>query len=381
MNILVDVRLLARGGTSGIEAYTSQIVSHLLAIDPENTYRIFYNGVRKKPLPDVWKNHPRASVINWRLPNKLLDLSSRFFSLPPIDRVSNADLVFSPHFNILSVRTAPRVITFHDLSFIHHPDFFGFREHLWHWLQVYRTQAHRATRLIANSAYTKEDLAVTLGIPREKITTIYPGVDANLKKLPPNDPELLAFRERHHLDFPYVLYLGTLEPRKNVEGIIRAFNLLKRSRHHDDFRLIIAGRPGWLYQTILKEVDRSPYRDSILLWGQVRNEDKIFLYNAASLFVYPSFFEGFGFPPLEAQRCGCPVIVANRTSLPEVVGDAAILINPWNTMELVQAMGSVLESRALRDQLIRGGFANAARFSWEKAAAETLKTFYAAKNQ
>lgn len=377
MNILVDARLLARGISSGIAEYAAQITDHLLRLDAENRYFVFVNSARSVPLPFPWDKQKNCTTVNWRVPNRLLDLSARFLALPHIDRLIPADLVFSPHFNILRTARAPRIITFHDLSFIHHPDFFEMRQKIWHWRQDYKSQAEGASRIVAVSEFTKHDLVETLGIPAEKISVIYSGINPALKKLPEDDPALVRFRNERGLSFPYFLSLGTLEPRKNVEATIRAFTLLKQKTAFRDYRLIVAGRPGWLYRRILKTAARSGARAHIVFWGEVKTPEKIFLYNSARGFAYPSFFEGFGFPPLEAQACGCPVAVANRTSLPEIVGSSAFLVNPWNVAELAEALEAAAENPRERTRLVQAGFLNAARFRWERAARETLELFHA----
>ncbi len=378
MKILVDVRLLGRGGSSGIEEYTRELVTHLLTLDQENHYQLFYNGFLKKVPLELPGRRAKTEIIDWHLPNKILDFTNRSFHFPAIDKATGTDLVFSPHFNILSTTYAPRIITFHDLSFVHHPEFFGARQRFWHWLQNFRRQAAEATNIIANSEFTKYDIASQLQVPTKKIVTIYEGVRTDLRPLPRDDAGLKNFKQAHQISFPYLLYLGTLEPRKNIRGVIRAFNLLQKNPINQDIRLILAGRPGWLYQDILRERDRSPHRSKIILWGQVREEEKIFLYNAASAFVYPSFFEGFGLPPLEAQACGIPVVASNRTSLPEVVGDAGLLIDPWRIDELVEALQNILHTNKTRENLIRAGLENSLRFSWTDAAKKTLDLFHEA---
>lgn len=374
MNILFDARLLGRGGLSGIEEYTTQLLAHLLSADKENDYTVFYNGLRKQPLTNRIALPPHTRVVDWRFPNKLLDASSRFLRAPAIDSLIKTDLVFSPHFNTLISRHTPHIITFHDLSFIHHPDFFNLRQRFWHWLQGYRRQAGEADHLVANSFFTKNDLVTTLGIRPEKITVIYEGVNPALRRLKLPHTELSDFRQKHGLTGPYILFVGTLEPRKNIRALIRAFNLI-RSRFREPLRLVLAGRPGWLYGTILKEAVASPHKEDILFFGRVSENEKLYLYNGATAFVYPSFFEGFGLPPLEAQTCGCPVVVSDRTSLPEVVGRGALFVNPWRPVEIADALTHIFNNGKVREELVRAGFENSARFSWQEAARSTLNLF------
>lgn len=372
MNILADIRLLSRGGSSGIEEYTQELFRALLKMDRENKYAYFYNGLRKAALPAFLKN--TGEVIDWHIPNKVLDLGARILNEPKLERLLDFDLVFSPHFTILS-SSRPRVITFHDLSFVHHPDFFSRRNTVWHWLQNYKEQAAQAEKIIAVSKFTKSDLVRHLGIAPEKITPIYSGISAAFRALPRGSDALQRFLFAHNLHKPYILFMGTLEPRKNINALTRAFELLKEDPAFRDMELVIAGRPGWLYHDILKTIHRSPVREDIRLLGRIYGSDRVFLYNAASLFVYPSFFEGFGFPPLEAQMCGVPVIASNRTSLPEILGNSAALIDPWRIGELADTMKEVLMTPRVAKKLVQLGLTNAARFNWEKTARETLDVF------
>ncbi len=375
MKILIDVRLLGRGGASGVHEYTRNLVDQLLTLDDRNDYLLFYNGLRKNPLPLSWTVKPNVKILNWKIPNRLLDASVRFLGLPQIDRLVKTDLIFSPHFNILANAAAPRLITFHDLSFIHHPYFFNFKQRLWHHLQNWQEQVRKATHLIADSEFTKSDLMELAGINEEKITVIYPGVSSIFRPLAKTNRELKAFKEKHQLNYPFILYLGTIEPRKNIKALIRAFEWLKTNKEFKDLWLILAGRPGWLYEDIIKAAQTSKFQEQIILWGPVEERDKIFLYNLARIFVYPSFFEGFGFPPLEAQACGTPVIAANRTSLPEVIGKSGILVDPWRIDELTQTLKEVLNNNQLRERLIAAGFKNVQKFNWGVTARKTLNLF------
>ncbi len=382
-NIIIDVRLLSKGGSSGIEEYTGSLVSNILEIDKTNRYILFYNGFRKVPLPGNWNKNAR--IVSRNIPNKLFDASSMFLKWPKVESFdpgvggiltsgSKDSLVFSPHFNILETNL-PHIITFHDLSFLHHPDFFSIKQKFWHWMQDYKKKAERAKAIIAVSEFTKSDLVNFLKIPEEKVKVIYSGVDPGFKKLPPNDVELLSAKEKFNLEKPFILYLGTIEPRKNLPAIIRAFNLLKTNPNFKEFQLVIAGAIGWLSSGTLFEIESSKYRDDIRLLGSISPEERVFIYNLASVFVYPSFFEGFGFPPLEAQRCGVPVVASNRTSLPEILGESAMLIDPWKTRDLANAIEEVLSGTEAREELVRKGYENVKRFSWEGAARETIRVF------
>ena len=366
MQILADVRLLSRGGNSGVEEYTRGLLNAIFEADRSNSYALFYNGFRKEPLTGQLAIEGKSNirVLDTRWPNKALDFSSRFLNFPPLDRWLGADLVFSPHFNLLPKTRAPRIITIPDLSFIHHPQFFSRRQNLWHRLQNIQKQAEQSSAVVTVSEFSKSDLVDVFKIPDDKIRVIYPGISEIFK------PAKTASVGR-----PSILYLGTIEPRKNISLLIRAFNALKGRPNFHDWQLVIAGRLGWLYDEVLRLAEASPYRSDIVFKGAVSSGERVELYNSARMFVFPSFFEGFGFPPIEAQSCGCPVIAANRTSLPEVLGASAVYTDPWKVDELVEQMVQLAENRVLRDSLIKRGLANAERFRWQKSALATLKLF------
>ena len=361
MKVLIDVRLLTKGGTSGIEEYTRNLVHSLLSISSTDEHYFFYNGFRKAPLDFSGR------IVDWHIPNKLLDASVRFFNWPKLDNFIPADVIFSPHFNIVASARAPRVITFHDISFIHHPYFFSRKQRLWHWLQAVREQARSATKIIAVSEFTKADLVASFGLPADKIEVVYSGIG---KQFTSN------FQRQISNEKPYILYLGTLEPRKNVDALIRAFTLLKQKAELRNIQLVLAGRPGWLYGKVLDELRRSPYRADIILKGGVTDAERVRLYQGARAFVYPSLFEGFGLPPLEAQASGCPVVASDRTSLPEILGHSALLVNPWNVEQLAEAIEASIVDSKERDGLIAAGLENAKRFQWVKAAEQVSRILH-----
>lgn len=374
MRVLIDVKLLGKGGTTGVSGYAKEVVSGLLS-GTKHEYRLFYNGYSMNPLPQEWLSNPKVSVLNWHIPNKLFHLTTRLFNFPSLAKQKNIDLVFSPHFHILPSGDIPRVVTFHDLSFIHYPQFFSPKQRVWHWWQNYATQARQATHIVAVSEYTKADLVNILKIPPEKITVIYSGIGKEFKKISQDDPVLLQYKLKQNLHKPFFLFVGTLEPRKNIPTLIKAFALLKQNPQFKNFELIIVGRPGYKASEVYAEVNRSGCAEDIRFLNNVSDEQRPILYNLSHAFVFPTFFEGFGFPPLEAQACGTPVVASDRTSLPEILGDTALYFNPWKTAELAQQMERVATDPKLRQTLIQQGLANAKKFTWQKAAKQLDEVF------
>jgi glycosyltransferase involved in cell wall biosynthesis len=255
-----------------------------------------------------------------------------------------------------------------------------------------KQEAKKADKIMADSFSTKEDLVNIYKIDPAKIKVVYLGVSKDFKPIKKDNPQLKRVRKKYSLPAspsggpkPFILYFGTIEPRKNLILLIKAFEALKEKTIwkgfegdvFSDLKLVIAGAKGWLYKDIFKEVENSKYKKDIIFTGFVDDKDKPHLYNLANLFVYPSFFEGFGFPPLEAMACGVPTIVSNASSLPEIVGDGAVMIDPYNVDELAFAIRKVLEDKDLRENLIKKGLKQAKKFSWDKTAQEVLEVFLA----
>jgi len=373
MVIGIDIRVLARGARTGIEEYTINLLSELLRLEPKINYQLFYNAYQKAELKHAWLSLENVQIKDFRFPNRLFFVSARYFNRPKIDRLlKDIDIYFNPHFFTAPLSTkCKRVITFHDLSFEHFPMFFSWRKRVWQKLLMNaKREAEKADRIIAVSQSTKDDLINLYGIEPEKIKVIYSGVGDQFKSINREDMVVSAVRRKYNLPEKFILYFGTVEPRKNLVGLIKAFELL-RNKHQ--IKLIIAGAKGWLEQEIFKTAKESKYSQDIIFTGFIDEADKPCLYNLAELFVYPSFFEGFGFPPLEAMACGLPTIVSNSSSLPEVVSQAALTVNPYNIDEIALAMETVLADNDLQERLIKAGIEQAKKFSWQKSAEETLK--------
>jgi len=375
MKILFDGRIFTKGEVSGIPEYARLLFTHLLKIDLMNEYVLFLNSFYKTTLPVDIKHHANASLLNFHIPNRALDLFLKFLHQPKIDFFTRPDVIFSPHFNVLAKsKKTPRIITFHDLSFERFPDFFSSREKLWHWRQNPKKQAENAEEIIAISNSTKVDLVEFYKIPPKKISVIYSGINPYYA-IPVLPSQLYTFREERQLPKNFILTLSTLEPRKNIPGLIRAFNILKEKGDYRDFKLVIAGKEGWLCDSIYEEIKKSSWKDDIVLWGPASYEEAKNLYHLASVFVCTSFFEGFGFPPLEAQMCGTPVVSSNKGSLPEILERSALLYEPDNEEGIASGIESLITDKELREKMITLGFENASRFEWEKTARETLKIF------
>ena len=385
MIIGIDIRMLARGTKTGIEEYTEKLLSNMLGLDTGIKFRLFYNGYKKVGLSYDFLNLPNVKLMEFNLPNRFLDVSSKIIEVPKIDKLlGGIDVMFSPHIFLSSLSNKCKsVVTFHDLSFEKYPEFYSKSKSYWHFSMDPKKQARRANRIITASQSTKSDLINLYGIDAGKIKVIYSGIDPQNQisktKYENYGSEISRIKNKYRLPEKYILYLGTLEPRKNIVGLIKAYELFRKKLEIGNWKLdipklVIAGSKGWLYKEIFDRIEKSPRKNDIVLTGFIQEEDKNYIYKLADLFVYPSFYEGFGFPPLEAMSFGVPVITSNVSSLPEAVGDSAIMADPYDLDELPSAIQNVLADDKLRNILIEKGFERIKKFSWQDCARETLET-------
>ncbi|UXM85521.1 glycosyltransferase family 4 protein [Methanococcus aeolicus] len=226
-------------------------------------------------------------------------------------------------------------------------------------------------KIIVISHHTKQDIIKHFKIPKDRIKVIHLAANENYKPL--NENEIDKIKQKYNLNYPFVLYVGGLEPKKNIPTLLKAlYKLKKQGIKH---KLVITGPKRWKYKSIFETIEKLNLQNEVIFTGYVPDEDLPALYNAADLFVYPSLYEGFGLPPLEAMQCGTPVITSNTSSLPEVVGDAGIMVNPYDVDELANKMYEVLTNDGLRDELSKKGLERAKLFSWKKCAEEHLKVY------
>lgn len=288
-------------------------------------------------------------------------------------RQIKVDLLHALAFVAPLASPCPYVVTVYDLSFKHYPEAFRPFQR-WYLNHFTAHSVKQARAIITISESTRQDVITFLGAPPEKVYTIYCGADESFRPLPA--AEIAAFKAAQHLPDTFVLYLGTLEPRKNVEGLIRAYARW-REKEATAPPLVVAGGKGWYYHQIFDLIETLHLKEAIHFPGYVPQEMLPLWYNAAALFVYPSFFEGFGLPVLEAMACGTPVITSAVSSLPEVVGhpETARLVDPEDIDSLAETMAEVMRHSDLRATISQNGLAQAAKFNWEKTAQETVAVY------
>ncbi len=378
----VDVRCFADGRRTGVEEYALGFLDSLFQMDQRNDYILFFNAFKNRHVDFSWiKKYPHVTLHTFNYPNKLLNLCFWYLHWPKIDRMlGGVDMFFMPNINFASFSPETKVLlTVHDLSFERYAETFSWKRRAWHFFINPKGLCQRANRIIAISQSTAADIVELFGVRKEKIRVISNGLSEKFTVLDRNDGNLVRVKEKYSLPYKFILYLGTIEPRKNIVAIIRAYNKLqkKASKQGDEelqkYKLVIAGSEGWLGEEIFSEAKASKYKKNIIFTKFIKEGDKEYVLNLAALFVYPSLFEGFGFPPLEAMACGVPTITSNNSSLPEVVGAGAMMIDADKPDEIFQAMQEILKKSDLRNDLVTKGLAQAKKFTWSKAAGEFLK--------
>lgn len=372
MVIGIDIRILGSPRRSGIVEYTEQLLSRMIRAAPEHRFKLFYSSFRHALPNYAWLSAGNVELHARRIPNNLLFMLNRLFDWPKLDvMLGGVDVFFSPHLFIASLSDRCRRITvFHDLSYLRFPEFFTIYKRLWHTLEMNPARQVRLSHcVIAVSASTKSDLVRYYGIDPANVRVVHSGVALTR----PSPERIEEYKARHQLPDRFVLSLSTLEPRKNIIAVIHAFTILKESPGFEDLRLIVGGERGWLHRDLFEAIEHSPAQRYIRYLGYVPDGDRAALYAVAEAFVYPSFFEGFGFPILEAMACGTPVITSHNSSMPEVAGDAALLINPYDVSDIASAMRSIITDHHLRQRLVARGIARATEFDWDHTVAETLE--------
>lgn len=370
MQIGVDARLIHHQ-PAGISRYTSHLLKAVAKLDTTDEFVIFQHRRHRTPVVEQ-ANFRRATLfapVHTRLEQWMLPLELARF---PMDVLHCPDFIPPLH------SALPTVITVHDLAFLHWPHFLT-KDSAAYYGQIDRA-VKRAAHIIVPSESTRQDLVAQLGVEPSKVTVIYEAADERFIPLPLADTRQYV-TQKYGLPSAFVLFVGTIEPRKNVDGLLRAFHHLRTKYGASDIGLVIAGSRGWLYDEMLALIRDLHLEGSVFLLGRVPDHDLHRLYVAARCHVHAAHYEGFGLPPLEAMACGTPTIVSNVSSLPEVVGDAALLVNPANWEEIAIAMHRLLTDDGLHAELRLKGLQRARSFSWELAARRTLEVYHAVGEQ
>lgn len=376
MRIAIDYTPALRQG-AGIGRYTRGLVAALAEIDAQNDYVLLCAG----DAPPSDRRWPANFTIR-RIPLSARWLTAAWHRLRlPLAAdwlVGGCDLYHAPDFALPPLRRARGLVTIHDLSFLRVPECAdpGLRAYL---ARTTPGSVARARRVLADSENTRRDLIALLNAPEEKISVVTPGVEPRFRRVT-DAARLDETRTRYTLPPRFILGVGTLEPRKNFVGLIRAYAQFRRETGLPH-ALVIAGGRGWLYEAIYRQVEQEGLGDAVRFPGFVADADLPALYSLADLLAYPSRYEGFGLPVLEAMACGTPVVASDNSSLPEAAGDAGRLIHADDTAGLAAAIAQVIEDAALRETMIERGYAQAARFTWQNSARALAAAYRAAADR
>ena len=366
MNIGYDASRAFIGNRTGTENYSFQILKNLIQIDQSNKYYIYLRqlassqSVALSTQGDALNNNLKFIPIPFPRLWTQAGLAKQTFK-------DHLDVLFIPAHTIPLIRRPglKTVVTVHDLGAEFLPKTHQIKQRLYLNLMTHH-QLKSATHIITVSKATKEDLIKRVGIPEKKITVVYEGYNKELFKPQKGDTLNITLKQFGLKNQEYFLFVGTIQPRKNLARLIEAFAALNNPP-----KLILAGSKGWLSDEIYELPKKLGIEDSVKFLGYVPDEKLPALYSGAKAFLFPSLFEGFGLPVLEAMACGCPVLTSNISSLPEVAGKAAILVNPYSVEEIAQGIEEI-KTQDTRNKLIKSGFEHVKKFSWEKAARETL---------
>ncbi len=374
MNVCIDARnLVFETNWAGTSLYTLRLIETLLKIDRANSYTLYFNFLRgslASRAPRLKHLNVRSRVL--RLPRKYADPLCDYLHFP-IDLVTGSfDILHGPAYELLYHRKGRSVVTVHDLTFHLYPEWLGssWRDHF---IDDTYSAIERADLFITVSEYIRGEMMEHLEIPGDRIIAIPHGVEKrfNTEKKAGEKSILL---DRYCLEEPYMLSVATREPKKNLSRLLQAYRILK-GRMPDAPRLALVGKKGWETSPEL-DVGKDPnLPDSVITLGYVPHEDLPLLYRHAQSFLFPSLYEGFGMPLLEAMASGCPVIAGRAASIPEVAGSAAILVDPCDTEALARAMEDVVKNGELRTELSGKGLARVREFTWEKTAEKTLEAY------
>jgi glycosyltransferase involved in cell wall biosynthesis len=365
MHTGIDARLTYYR-TGGISTYIRRFITALENLDSQNRYTVFHSRKARESLVSRFQRANLWTPCHHRLERLALSVEVARFNL---------DILHSPDF-IPPLRGARRhIITVHDLTFLHYPQFLTPESRRYYNNQI-NMAARQADHILSDSESTKRDMIDMLGVPAEKITVHMLGVDESFKPLP---PEILE-RYRLELDLPpeYILFVGTFEPRKNIVGLLEAYQAVL-TRLPDAPPIVLAGHRGWLFEETMARIEHMNWGEKVIWREKISQDAMPALYNLATALVTPSFYEGFGFPALEAMACGTVPVVSNRSSLPEVVGAVGLQIDPDDLTTLTDALEKVLTDDDWRAAQTRAGLERAATFTWENTARIVLSVYNAVK--
>lgn len=362
MRIAVNTRLFLKGKLEGIGWFAHETLSRLVLQHPEHEFIFFFDRPFHKDF--VFAPNVTPVVLKPQARHPALYYLWTEWAIPFALRKYKADIYFSPD-GLGTLRSkVPTCITIHDLAYKHYPQFMD-KLHKWHYSHYLPRFAHNAKRIIAVSAYTKQDIVKQFGVAEDKIDVVYNGAHKEYKPLSYDEKETV--KKQYTDGEEFFLFTGALHPRKNIINLLKAFVQFKR-RQRSRIKLVIVGRMAWQYEEIEKAKELMPYKDDVIWTGYLDVDALAKVTASAYALVYPSLFEGFGIPILEAMTCDVPVIVSNTSSMPEVGGDAALLVDPLSPEDIAAKMMLIYKDETLRNKMIEAARIRKTAFSWDRSA-------------
>ncbi len=369
MNIAINTLAFNRTKT-GMGNYIVHLVDEITKLDKTITYIIVVHKATRSFFP-YGRSNIRYIVMPSFLRNNLLRLGFEQFLLPILLIFWKVDVYHNPGFSLPLICPAKKIITIADMTFFSHGEYHTFFKKKYFKIMI-PWATRTADAVLAISTNTKMDLLNYVHVPDDKIITTLLGVDNTFVAVNYRKAKKYL-QERYNISGDYFLFIGMLEPRKNITGLIQAF--AKIYGKNPTSKLVIVGKKGWMYEDIFRMVEKEKLENSVVFTGFIPDKDLPLFYSAALAFVYPSFYEGFGIPVIEAMACGCPVITSNISSLREIAKGAAILVDPKNQEELIAAMDYLITNKKVREELILLGLERAQQFNWKETAVKTLKVY------
>ena len=356
----------------GLGRYAQQLIYGLTTVDQENEYTLFINA---KVSNQIYITNPRFQIQVIKTPSrKYAPYNQIYFAFHKRHlQVQDFDLLHSPvtPLPLLLPKKIKTIVTLHDLAWRFFPENFRPEGVAW-WRFAWPRSLKKSNHIVVPSESTKQDILKFYGIPEEKITVIYPYISLHL--LETSSENLNVFKKRYNLPERYILYVGALRKNKNLELLLKAFQILKKEKNISQ-KLVLAGLKEWGNERIFLEITRLNLENEVIVTGAISDDDLPLIYEAADVFVFPSLYEGFGYPPLEAMTCGTPVIVSNISSLPEIVGDAGLYCNPLDIQDIAEKIYQVLSSPSLAEKLRNLGLRRVKQFSMEKMINKYLEVY------
>jgi len=374
LKIAVNTRLLLKGKLEGIGRFTYETLKRMTRNHPEHQFLFIFD--RPYAPEFIFSDNVEAVVIGPQARHPFLYLLWFELSIPKVLKKWGADVFLSPD-SYLSLSTdVPSVPVIHDLNFEYYPKDLPFFARQYN-LKMFPQFARKATRVLTVSEYSKKDIQKLYGIPETKIDVVYNAAKEDFR--PSSAEEIRQTREEFTGRSPYFLYVGALNPRKNLVNLLRAFDLMCALHSEEDIKMLVVGNKMFGTGAIEQAYKMMRFKDRVVFKGHLDTAKLNRVYGAAVALAYVSYFEGFGIPIVEAFRSNCPVITSNVTSMPEVAGDAALLVDPFNVEEISNALSRMLNEPELRTSLIEKGHKQVEKFSWDKSAEALWESLIKAK--